>query len=507
MDLPDLRPLSFGELLDRTFTYYRRHFLLFVGIMAVPQALIVAMNVVLQAFRGSSAAAVVPGAKVPLPSLPSPTFIAGMVFGFLIVMGAYFVVYSVALGATTFAVSEIHLGHPITARAAYGKLRGRYWRLLDLIVTVAIRGVLAFMIIMFGVIAIAGVAGFLVSVIPTGPLLRGLLGMVIGLLAILGLIAGTVLGVWYFLRYACGIPALLLENLKAGPAIRRSVALTKDNVGRVFVVGLLMTLVSWAVAAILQGPFMVAGFISVFRSHAVLPLWVNVASIFAGGVGHAITGPLLMIGMVLLYYDIRVRKEGFDLQLMMSTLEEQSPVATPAEDYLLPVAPPLTETNILVPIILTILTCGLYVPIWFLQKRSGVNQLHSNEKLGAGPSVAVLFLDLLTVLVNMGVGNQVPFIRNFETMWAPPFNALAGLAIGILMVMQAFKVRSIMEAHTRVHSPGPLAGSIAMLQGSSFSVPATFFLGIFYLQYKINELVEAWPQSQPKMGTDAVPAL
>jgi hypothetical protein len=27
----DLRPLSLGELLDRTFFLYRRHFLLFVG--------------------------------------------------------------------------------------------------------------------------------------------------------------------------------------------------------------------------------------------------------------------------------------------------------------------------------------------------------------------------------------------------------------------------------------------------------------------------------------------
>ncbi len=32
----DLRPLSLGELLDRTFFLYRRHFLLFIGIAAVP---------------------------------------------------------------------------------------------------------------------------------------------------------------------------------------------------------------------------------------------------------------------------------------------------------------------------------------------------------------------------------------------------------------------------------------------------------------------------------------
>ena len=39
----ELRPLSFGELLDRTFSYYRSHFWVFVGIMAIPQILLVAV--------------------------------------------------------------------------------------------------------------------------------------------------------------------------------------------------------------------------------------------------------------------------------------------------------------------------------------------------------------------------------------------------------------------------------------------------------------------------------
>ena len=32
----DLRPLSLGEIPDRTFTLYRRNFLLFTGIIAIP---------------------------------------------------------------------------------------------------------------------------------------------------------------------------------------------------------------------------------------------------------------------------------------------------------------------------------------------------------------------------------------------------------------------------------------------------------------------------------------
>ena len=40
----DLRPLSLGEILDRTFGLYRRYFLLFIGISAIPQVLVLAMS-------------------------------------------------------------------------------------------------------------------------------------------------------------------------------------------------------------------------------------------------------------------------------------------------------------------------------------------------------------------------------------------------------------------------------------------------------------------------------
>ena len=41
-----LRPLTIGELLDRTFFYYRRHFVLFVGIAALPAVLLLAFQLI-----------------------------------------------------------------------------------------------------------------------------------------------------------------------------------------------------------------------------------------------------------------------------------------------------------------------------------------------------------------------------------------------------------------------------------------------------------------------------
>jgi len=44
MSQVDLRPLSMGELLDRTFSLYRRHFPLFIGIAAIPHLLVLALQ-------------------------------------------------------------------------------------------------------------------------------------------------------------------------------------------------------------------------------------------------------------------------------------------------------------------------------------------------------------------------------------------------------------------------------------------------------------------------------
>jgi glycerophosphoryl diester phosphodiesterase family protein len=193
-----------------------------------------------------------------------------------------------------------------------------------------------------------------------------------GLMKVDLFIAGAALAVWFFLRYGCSVPAMLLENLKAGAALKRSVALTKGNTGRIFLVGLLMALVTWTVAAILQGPFFVALLLMAAKTHGQPPLWLTAGMNIAGGVGHALTGSLLMIGLVLLYYDIRGRKEGSHLQLLMATLEAQSPVEGGPAQTLQPSVPlALERKSVLLVILLTLVTFGLYYPYWFIRSRAG----------------------------------------------------------------------------------------------------------------------------------------
>ena len=55
----------------------------------------------------------------------------------------------------------------------------------------------------------------------------------------------------------------------------------------------------------------------------------------AGTIGHTLTAPVLVIGVAVLYYDLRVRKEALDLQVMMSALD------TPGDGLTLPPPSPV----------------------------------------------------------------------------------------------------------------------------------------------------------------------
>jgi len=324
-----LHPLSLGEILDRTFSHYREHFLLFVGIMALPQVLITGLTVVLQFFQRTLA-----GLALRVP--PTEASLAALVARFLIVFAlflvAYFLVYSIAIGATTYAVSEVHLGRSTTIRSAYLVVRQKLGGLFSVAVSVLIR--------IFGVLILVSVAIGILAAIVAPVLSRTiagarapLVGMGMGLVFIVAVILATILT----LRYIVAIPALLLEELSARQAIKRSVVLTKGYLWRLCVIGLLMWLIVVAVALLFQAPFVLAISSATFKGHQAR-LALSVASAVSAGLGRTITGPLLAIGLAVAYYDMRVCKEGFDLQLMMSKLDSAGTGATPS-----PVLPPPTS--------------------------------------------------------------------------------------------------------------------------------------------------------------------
>src|SRR5690348_5251713 len=110
MQASELRPLSLGQLLDRTFSLYRHHFWLFVGIMAIPSAFSVPFNMEFLSTRNVGTAK------------PPASVVAFGVFVVLAFLCLFWILYSLAIAATTYAVSDTYLGKQATVRGSYGRV-------------------------------------------------------------------------------------------------------------------------------------------------------------------------------------------------------------------------------------------------------------------------------------------------------------------------------------------------------------------------------------------------
>lgn len=302
----DLRPLSLGELFDRAFMLYRRHFWLFVGITAIPG--IFALLGTLAQVGLQQAVLPEGGAQAanPEPRVEDLFLIVSLFVGMMVALIIYWVVYMIALGATTLAVSEIYVGRGATIASVYQRVRGRMGALILLLLLVGLR--------IFGLgivgLVILGFAG-------------GVLGVIFAPLAVLVVAAGAVaLGVvciFLALRYCLSIPALVLEGLTAADSIKRSIALTQGRLLQVLLLGICATLVTYAALVIFQGPFFFAAVMS--GPETSLGLWLNVVGAIFGTIGTTLTTPFLIIGLALMYYDARVREEGLDLELSLAALD------------------------------------------------------------------------------------------------------------------------------------------------------------------------------------------
>jgi len=314
----ELRPLSLGELLDRTFRLYRNHFLLFVSIMAIPAAFSIPANVLLLTFQGSimNAAATVPGKP---PVMPSPQMLIGVFGGYFVFIIIFAIVYWIAVAAATSAVADVYLGRACTVRGSYARIRGKFWRLIGVFINIALR-IVGLLLLVIGIF-VGGIAaiGALFGGGRGSPIFAVLFG--IGLL--FAYVAGLAFCVYFALRYAVAIPVLMVENQGVFAAIRRSVSLTRGRRGQIFLALLVAGIIAAAGNYIFQGPFIVATFIMTMAGH--WPAWLAFASAAAGAIGSALTGPISLIAIVLLYYDSRIRKEAFDLQFMMSSLDKSAP--------------------------------------------------------------------------------------------------------------------------------------------------------------------------------------
>ena len=174
------------------------------------------------------------------------------------------IAFPIASGATTYAISERYLCNDVTIGDSLRRGLSNFLPLSIAQITATIRVVI----------------GFFLLVIP---------------------------GILWMLSYSLIVPVILVEGQKAIPSLRRSRDLIKGFRGKAFCILLIVNLLQVVLAG---GVGVIAGM--VFGESGGGPILKsalnNLLSIFLT--------PLGIIAAILLYYDMRIRKEGFDLEML-----------------------------------------------------------------------------------------------------------------------------------------------------------------------------------------------
>lgn len=293
-EAPALRPLSVGDIIDRMLRLFRANPLLFIGIAVIPNLIVEVVeraSGLSQTFDPSELSALF-GSSGGVPVLPIRHVdpVAASIAGIVAVLVAL-----AQAGALIYAVGRRYLGRPVTVREAYTSGLRAAPRVVLSSLVVAVVGIVLF------------VAFFLA--------LTGLAAVVPAAAVILGLVWFFFVLPWAFLSLTLIWPSIVLEGLGPIAAIRRSFHLIDRARLRTLGLFCLLVIISIVLGIILSVIFL-ASFMSEPTVRVALQTIANAASA-------SVSGPLLYGAIVILYYDLRVRKEAFDLQLAAEALPRE----------------------------------------------------------------------------------------------------------------------------------------------------------------------------------------
>jgi hypothetical protein len=266
-----LRPLEIGDLLDETFRMYRRHFFLFAGISVI-------LSIPLAASAGFSFFALFNNLAQQTASTQAPD-LGPTLASLAVVLVLTIALYPLLYGSITYAACESALGRPVTFWGAMRAAFRRYFHIL----------------------------GFFLLLVP----------MVV-------LFCLFPLWIWIGVRWIVWMPVMFVENVGLGAALGRSWRLIEGRWWRTFLVLFLMYILIQVVATALQA-FLFLGQILL---SAVVSSYVSLAISEATGIlVSSLVNPILQIAVVLIYFDLRVRREGLDLFQLAQRLGAPPPAA------------------------------------------------------------------------------------------------------------------------------------------------------------------------------------
>jgi len=268
MEQTTLRALTVSEVLDRALRIYRAKFISLVGIVS---AVMIPQGILLFIFM------------LYLNDTRLVENLTNLIF------------QNLATVALIAAISNANLGKAFTIQSAYSEGTKRFWSVIG-----------ASFMIGLSIVVPAIAIGLCLTVV------RG------GIWAILLLIP---VAVFLSTRWSLSSSVIVLENSGSSAGLQRSWALTKDFFWRVmgtsFLAGLLAILLMVLPVFILNYLLGMMG-----ASSKVIEL----AGVVVQQLAQILILPFSIAVQVLIYYDLRIRKEGFDLMLRAEESQQQNTV-------------------------------------------------------------------------------------------------------------------------------------------------------------------------------------
>src|SRR6266508_3311666 len=130
-------------------------------------------------------------------------------------------------------------------------------------------------------------------------------------------VAPFIAWVWVFVMWAVATPAMFVENIGLGAAVGRSRHLVAGGWWRTFLI-LFLAGVLYEVAGIGLGGFLQLA--QALLQIVVSPFIASAIAITSGQLVGALITPIVQIVIVLIYFDLRVRREALDLFQMAHRL-------------------------------------------------------------------------------------------------------------------------------------------------------------------------------------------
>jgi hypothetical protein len=282
ISLPQLRPLSMGQIMDQAIRLYRRNFVAFVGIVALVQIPIVAVEFLV---------------TLTVISTGDEFNTFGTSFGYEFLLSqllSFILIQGLGTAAMTRAVSDNYLGEKTGSLQAFRKI-GRSW--LSLIGALIVCGLMAIVIFIWALVPIVG-----------------------------WLTGWAMLMYFPFVIVPLVAPVIVLERHSAVEAWRRAWNLARQRFWWIIAFFMVLAIFSWLVVA---GPTLLLS--SIFNFVLIDSISEPANAYLAQSVVSSLTNLLLnliylpfsLAAITLTYFDLRVRSEGFDLSLLAQ--DEENP--------------------------------------------------------------------------------------------------------------------------------------------------------------------------------------